>query len=181
VKGIVFRSFRDRAFPSWKRHQFASNHAGKCGVKSVGGERRKTKNPSRILTPFDTKSLEIGVILAREVKKAAVYLVLFSRFPRAQGLDAFWTRRYLTRARRFCTRITVTECHSPPAGVGILRSFNTAATARVDNPASSTNTGRSCSVRSRLLLHRHATPPTARPRPRPAARRWCRYPRSGRS
>jgi hypothetical protein len=32
--------------------------------------------------------------------------------------------------QRFCTRITVTECHSPPAGVGTLRSFNAAAMAR---------------------------------------------------
>jgi hypothetical protein len=39
--------------------------------------------------------------------------------------------------QRFCTRITVTECHSPPAGVGTLRSFNAAAMARADIPASS--------------------------------------------
>jgi hypothetical protein len=47
------------------------------------------------------------------------------------------------------TRGTVAAYYLPPAGVATPRRFNCSAAFRADNSASSENTGRSCSARSR--------------------------------
>ena len=60
------------------------------------------------------------------------------------------------------TRSTVAACHLPPAGVATLRRFSSSAAFRADRPASSTNSGRSCSARSRAAC-RSAMPFAFRP------------------
>jgi hypothetical protein len=60
------------------------------------------------------------------------------------------------------TRSTVAACHLPPAGVATLRRFSSSAAFRADRPASSANSGRTCSARSRAAC-RSAMPFAFRP------------------